>query len=46
MAESGVNLTGNFMDTSPSSGPYNGDLKTWIKPHDENAGDTHFYYLE
>lgn len=47
MADSGVDLRNNFMDTSPSTGYYTAStLSDWINPADVNAGDVHYYYLE
>lgn len=47
MKESGVDLTANYADTSPSNGvlsfePY---VKRHIIPTNVNYGDAHYYYL-
>ena len=48
MKESGVDLTANFMDTSPSHGvlSYEPFQRRSIFPPNRNFGDYHWYYLE
>ena len=48
MKESGVNISQNFMDTSPSNGVKS--FEPYVKfsdfsTSDQNYGDSHYYYL-